>query len=298
MILVVGATGTLGGRIARDLLAQGKDVRILVRHNSPSEAMAAQGMATSAASLIDAGAQPVYGDMKDRASLDRAVEGVDMVVTTANSVLRGGEDTVETVDLQGSLDLIAAAQAAGVRHFIYTSALGADRSSLIPLIRSKAEVEAALRESGMIHTILSPNLFAEVWVGVVVGAPLQAGQPVTLVGEARTRHSMVSIGDVAAFAVAAVDNPAAINATIPIGGPAGLSWRDVVAMVGDVMGYELPLRFVQPGEPVPFVPEAVQQSLTSQNLYESVIPMDGIAATYGVALTPMATVLQRMFGAR
>ncbi len=66
MILVVGATGMLGGMIAQQLLAQGKEVRILVRHNSASDAMAAQGMATSAKTLIDAGAQPVYGDMKDR----------------------------------------------------------------------------------------------------------------------------------------------------------------------------------------------------------------------------------------
>jgi uncharacterized protein YbjT (DUF2867 family) len=77
MILVVGATGILGGMITQQLLAQGKEVRILVRENSPSEALAAQGMATSARTLIDAGAQPVCGDLKDRASLDRAVKGMD-----------------------------------------------------------------------------------------------------------------------------------------------------------------------------------------------------------------------------
>ena len=48
MILAVGATGSLGGRIARQLFARGKTVRILLRHNSPSEALAGQGMATSA----------------------------------------------------------------------------------------------------------------------------------------------------------------------------------------------------------------------------------------------------------
>ena len=48
MILVVGATGILGGMITRQLLEEGRDVRILVRHNSPSEQMSLQGMATSA----------------------------------------------------------------------------------------------------------------------------------------------------------------------------------------------------------------------------------------------------------
>ena len=298
MILVVGATGLLGGAITQMLLTQDRDVRILVRHNSPSAAMAAQGMATAAQTLIDRGAQPVYGDMKDRASLDDAMAGVDTVITTANSVLRGGEDTVETVDLQGNLNLIDAAWRAGVKRFIFVSALGANVDSSIPLMRYKAQAEAALRASGMNTTILAPNLFAEIWVGAVVGAPLQAGQPVTLVGEARRRHSFVSLRDVASFAVAAVDNPAARNASFPIGGPEGLSWRDLVAGVEGVLGQKVPVRFVEPGAPVPFVPEAVQQSLAVQDTYDSIIPMDEIAAAYGVTLTPVSTVLQQMFGPR
>ena len=54
MILIVGATGILGGMITRRLLDEGKDVRILLRRNSPSEQLALQGMATSAQSLIEA----------------------------------------------------------------------------------------------------------------------------------------------------------------------------------------------------------------------------------------------------
>ena len=57
MILIVGATGLLGGMITRQLLAKGKTVRILVRQNSPSVALAPEGMATAAQALIDAGAE-------------------------------------------------------------------------------------------------------------------------------------------------------------------------------------------------------------------------------------------------
>ena len=69
MILVVGATGLVGGMVTRQLLEQGKAVRILVREDSPSAEMAAQGMATTAQSLIEAGAEPVSGDLRDEASL-------------------------------------------------------------------------------------------------------------------------------------------------------------------------------------------------------------------------------------
>ena len=75
MILVVGATGSLGGRIVRGLLEQGKAVRVFVRQNSPSEQMAQQGLAHTIQSLLDAGAPPAWGDLKDRASIEAAVAG-------------------------------------------------------------------------------------------------------------------------------------------------------------------------------------------------------------------------------
>src|SRR3712207_4855762 len=93
MVLVVGATGVVGGIITRRLLERGDEVSILVRTNSPSELLAREGRATSAEELIAAGASPAYGDMRDRASLDAALEGVRAVVSTANSVGRGATTT-------------------------------------------------------------------------------------------------------------------------------------------------------------------------------------------------------------
>ena len=135
MILVVGATGELGGLIVRDLLRQGRQVRVLVRAGSSVDELA--------------GAQPVLGDLKDAASLHAACAGVSAVVTTANSTARGGADTVESVDRQGNHDLIDAAAAAGVRRFVFVSALGADPAHPMPLLQAKGEAEQRLRDSGM-----------------------------------------------------------------------------------------------------------------------------------------------------
>ena len=292
MILVVGATGILGGIITQRLLGEGKDVRILVRHNSPAEAMAAQGMATSARSLIAAGARPVYGDLKDRASLDRACDGIETVITTANSAMRGGEDKVDTVDRQGNRNLIEAARAAGVKQFIFISFLGADPNSPVPLFQAKAETETALAESRMPYTILAPNFFIESWAGMVVGIPLQARQPVTLVGEGRRLHSLISVGDVAAFAAAAVGHPAAINQRLALGGPEPLSWRGIVDTFGQVLGQELPVQFVAPGEPIPGLPEIVPAVLAGMESYDSPIPMDETARLFGVEQTPLAAVVR------
>jgi uncharacterized protein YbjT (DUF2867 family) len=85
--------------IAHRLLEEGKPVRILARESSPSEELAPQGRATSAASLIAAGAEAVPGDLRDPTSLRAVVDGVTTVVTTANSAMRGGDDNPRTVDL-------------------------------------------------------------------------------------------------------------------------------------------------------------------------------------------------------
>ena len=156
MILVAGATGIVGGMITRRLLEQGKDVRILVRHNSPSEQLAKEGRATSAEELLEAGAEPVYGDLRDRASLDGALEGIETVITTANSVGRGGEDNPQSVDLEGNRNLIEAAREAGAEHFVFVSSLGADPDHPVPFMRGKGRSEASLREGGMDYTILAP----------------------------------------------------------------------------------------------------------------------------------------------
>ena len=296
MILVVGATGILGGMITQRLLRDGRDVRILVRHNSPAEQMALQGMATSPQSLIEGGAKPVYGDLKDRASLDLACDGIETVITTANSAMRGGDDTVETVDRQGNRNLIEAAWAADVKQFIFVSFLGASPDHPLPLFQAKAETEGLLGANRMPYTILAPNFFMESWVGMVVGIPLQARQPITLVGEGQRLHSLISVGDVADFAAASVGNPAAINQRLILGGPEPLTWRGIVDTFSQVMGEQLPVQFVAPGEPIPGLPEIVPPVLAGMETYNSPIPMNETARIFGVEQTNLITFVRRMLG--
>lgn len=298
MILVVGATGIVGGMITQTLLEQGKEVRILVRSNSPSEELAQEGRATSADALIEAGAQPVYGDLRDRASLDTAVQGVETVITTANSAGRGGEDNPQSVDLEGNRNLIEAARDGGVEHFIFVSALGADPNHPAPFMQAKAESEATLRESGMEYTILAPNLFMEVWAAIVVGMPALQDQPVTLVGEGRRRHSFISNRDVAAFAVATLDHPEARNRYLTIGGPEALSWRDVVATYERVLDRSIPVQYVEVGEPVPGLPDPMPALLAGTETYDSAIEMDELSHTFDVPLTTLETFVREQVGSQ
>ena len=289
MILVVGATGVVGGMIARGLLEQGKEVRVLVRRDTPSSQLVQHGLATSAESLIESGAQPVHGDLRDRAPLEAALEGVGTVVTTANSAMRGGADNPQSVDLGGNRNLIEASRDAGVEHFVFVSLLGAAPDHPAPFMRAKGQSEASLRESGMGHTILAPAAFMEVWPAMVVGMPALQGRTVTLVGEGSRRHSFVFNRDVAAFAVAAVDHPAALNRHLAIGGPEALTWCEVVATYEGVLERYVPVEFVAMGEPVPGLPEPMPAMLAGMEMYDSVVEMGKTSRTFGVPLTMLET---------
>ena len=273
MILVVGATGQLGGTIARRLMAGGQKVRVLVRP------------ATDAGAYGAGICEVARGDLRDRASLDEACKGIATVVTTANSARRGGGDTVDSVDLNGTRSLIDAAKAAGVQHFVYTSVLGVTPDSPAPFLAAKAKNEAHLRASSMTWTILAPNAFMESWPAMVVGMPAMAGKPVTIVGDGQRKHTFVSERDVASFGVAAVTHPAARNRHIPIGGPEALSWRDAA-----VLGHSVEVKSVAPGTPIPGIPDVVLPFLAGLDRYDTNFDAKPIAAEFGVRLTTLAEI--------
>jgi uncharacterized protein YbjT (DUF2867 family) len=281
MILVVGATGDLGGKVARTLLAQGRPIRILVRAQSSYQPLA------------EAGAQVVLGDLKQRDTLDAACQGVETVITTANAAARGGEDTVQAVDVEGNRHLIDAARAAGLRQFIFVSMLTADPKSPVPLRQAKGGTEAYLRESGIPHTIIAPDGFMEMMFGAVVGMPAMMGRPVTIVGTGRRKHSFISVGDVARFICAAIDNPAAINQKLVLGGPQALSFRDAVAIYERVLGHQLHVSSVAPGEPVQGLPPMFAQLLAALDTYDSPIEMTETARTFDIGLTSLEEVARR-----
>lgn len=271
MILVVGATGRLGGSIARALLDSGNTVRALVRDGS---------------SFDDARAETVPGDLKDPDSLRKACQGADVVVTTANAIApRHAEDTIESVDRSGNRNLIAAAQAEGVRHFVFVSVLGAGADHVVPFIRAKGETEQALRDSGLSWTILQPDPIMDVWFPFIIGPALEGG-PVTLVGEGKQRHSMVAMQDIVAYAVAAVEQKEAANRVLAIGGEP-VTWRDVVDTFAEVLGRQIPVQTVPPGEPVPGLPDFVAELLASLELYESPLDMSELSRTFGVKTTSL-----------
>lgn len=126
IILVTGATGNQGGAVSRHLLQRGVfAVRALVRDKNKPAAQALQ----------QAGAELVEGDFDDRASLDRALQGVSGVFSL--QVFKDGVD----VEIRNGKAMADAAKAAGIEHFVYSSVGSAERNTGIPHFDSKFQVE-------------------------------------------------------------------------------------------------------------------------------------------------------------
>lgn len=161
-IVVAGATGNQGGAVVRHLLAQGFGVRALTR----------QPRSERAARLQAAGAEIVQGDFLERPSLMQALEGAYGAFSVQSRVPGGTE-----VEVMQGYAFADAAKAAGIRHLIYSSAGGADRSTGIGHFESKWAIEEHIRRIGVPATILRPaflldNLTAGGGVGRVAWGAL------------------------------------------------------------------------------------------------------------------------------
>jgi uncharacterized protein YbjT (DUF2867 family) len=228
MILIVGSTGYLGSAVARKLAAAGKPVTALVRDAASDKA----------AALRSAGVELVTGDLKDPASLERAVAGADTVVCTASSTLSRREgDSLETVDGRGVQALIDAAEKKGVRRFVFVS-FSRNITDDFPLAKYKRAAERRLESSKLDYTILLPSYFAETWLSPAVGFDV-AGGTVRIYGDGRAKGSFVALDDVARAVVAGIDNPKASRQAIPIGGPRPYSQLEAADLVERATGRKL-----------------------------------------------------------
>jgi uncharacterized protein YbjT (DUF2867 family) len=144
-ILVVGATGNQGTAICNALFENG---------NYHIRAMVQDPATDKAKRLADNGAQLVQANLDDRASLDAACQGVYGVF----AVLRFFQTHQEEETAQG-VQLADAAKAAGVKHFIYSSAASAHRHTGVPHLESKWKIEQHIRRIGIPHTIFRPVAF-------------------------------------------------------------------------------------------------------------------------------------------
>ena len=145
MILLTGATGTIGTPLLRRLTAAGEPVRVLVREPrrlGPERVRV----------------QIALGDLGNPASFRNAMRGVDTVVHLAAAIRDQPGASIEELDAVATLRLVRAAERAGVKRFMFFSAIGASLHSPSRFFRSKALAEEAVEEADVEATVFAPSI--------------------------------------------------------------------------------------------------------------------------------------------
>jgi uncharacterized protein YbjT (DUF2867 family) len=217
-VLIVGATGVLGGKAAALLLRQGHQVRGMTRSER------------GVADLASRGIEPVVGDLTDRASLVRACVDVDGLLAAAHAAIERGRFRSQAVDGAGHVDLIDVAQGSGVSRFVYVSAMGARPDHPIDFFRTKWRVEQHLARSALAHAILRPSAFMEWHAHEFNGKAVLAKGRTVLLGDGTKRRNFIAAGDVALFAVDALTTSALLQRTVELGGPGNFTDDDVARL--------------------------------------------------------------------
>ena len=223
MFLVTGATGTLGRRIVGVLREQAQPARAFVR------------LSSHYSELEQRGAEVFIGDLRQERDIIKACQDVQYVISAHGSNEASG--SAQELDYRANIDLIDAAKANGVEHFVFISVLGVDRGyEDAPVFKAKRAVETYLQNSGLSYTILRPAGFAANLLPLA--ERFQQTGIYLLIGDAEARTSIVSTDDLAEIAVKSVSAPGAKNQVLPVGGPEILQRRDIPALFGRIFRSE------------------------------------------------------------
>ena len=222
MIVVAGGTGTLGTRLVPRLAGAGLPVRVLTRDPARAQHLAGPGV------------EVVRGDVRDAASVGRAVPGAGTVISAVHGFAGPGGVSPASVDRAGNANLIDAATRVGAA-FVLVSVVGASPGHPIGLFRAKHAAEQTLRASGIPWTIVRATAFMETWA-TIMSQSLHASGTIPVFGRGVNPINFVSAADVAALTALAVTDPGLRGQVLELGGPDNLAFNQVATIVQEITG--------------------------------------------------------------
>ena len=221
MIVVTGASGYVGSHIVKRLVEMGRPVRALVRSRAWVEQEGRlQGLPIEWA----------QSDVTRRETLDTAMHGATAVIHTVAIAIEKGGRRYEPIIYQGTVNVVEAARAAGVRRFVNQCQLGADSTLPYRFLASKGQAQDYVAASGLDWTAFRPAViwgpedeFANTFARLAPLSPLIF----PIVGDGRARFQPVWIEDVVTCIVKSLDDRATIGQEYELGGPEVVTLEEI-----------------------------------------------------------------------
>jgi len=230
MILVTGGSGYVGSHIVKRLVAEGRPVRVLVRSRQWAE---------KEGRLAGLPVDWVEGDVTRPETLRRAVAGASAVIHTVAIAIEKGGRTYEAINTQGTVNIVEAAKAAGVRRFLNLSQLGASSRLPYRFLASKGKAQEYVAASGLDWTAFRPSAiwgpedeFANAFARLVPLTPLIF----PLVGDDNAKFQLIWVDDVVTAVVKSIDDPTTIGQELELGGPEVLTLAEIERRVLIALG--------------------------------------------------------------
>jgi len=217
MILVIGGTGNIGKTVVEGLLGKGEKVRILARD-------------TKTAVQVFQQAEVVQGDLDDPASLAQATEGAEKLFLVTPLHL-------EQVRMKSNA--IRAAKAAGIKHIVMSTGIGAGPDAGVEIGRWHGESQEEVKATGIPYTFLQPTFFMQ---NFMMSAPTIIDHGAFYLPLGNGEVSFVDARDIADVAVTALTMPGYDNTELPITGGQAITCGDAAEIMSEVLGKEI--RFV------------------------------------------------------
>ncbi len=230
MIFIAGATGFVGGNLVDALLSRGIKLKCLVRSDKAAGHLSARGV------------EVVRGDITQPETFKGVLSSDDFVVHLVGIIEEKETATFQSIHVEGTANLVAEARRAGVRHFFYQSALGADRNSWSGYMKTKAEAEEIVKQSGLNCTIFRPSLIIGPWDGFTkkLMEMIRLSPVLPIPGEGKSKFQPIYIKDWIKCLERVMDEPERFRSAYEIGGPEHLTYIEMVETLAAAMGRKKP----------------------------------------------------------
>lgn len=227
MILVTGGTGFVGRALIRQLVANGQQVRTLIRPSAQTPNLP-RGVPVEVA----------VASLSDERGLRAALRGVEVIYHLAGAEHQGARANVLETDARGTFNLTRAASEARIRRFFYVSHLGADRSSYYPLFKVKGIAEEHIRRSGLPHTIFRTALLygPEDHFTTALARNLAFFPLIFLPRNGDVLLQPLWVEDLVTCLLWSLDLPETLNQTFEIGGAEYFPFRQAIEIIQSTIG--------------------------------------------------------------